>query len=98
MMPRVRIRNVSKEYKLVAGVFSPELLKLEESLGKPDPIDGYNASQGDHPSRASTRLGDSRATKAKSVLASRNRQDRVPVMQQTKHTISQHATIEAGSQ
>jgi len=34
MMPQVRIRNVSKEYKLVASVFSPELLKLEESWGK----------------------------------------------------------------
>ena len=30
MMPQVRIRNVSREYKLVAGVFSPELLKVEE--------------------------------------------------------------------
>ena len=29
-MPQVRIRNISKEYKLVAGVFSPDLLKVEE--------------------------------------------------------------------
>lgn len=35
-MPQVRIRNVSKEYKLVAGVFSPDLLKLEEHWGKKD--------------------------------------------------------------
>ena len=34
MMPQVKVRNVSKEYKLVAGVFSPDLLKLEEHLGK----------------------------------------------------------------
>ena len=40
-MPQVRIRNVSKEYKLVAGVFSPDLLKVEEKLGKRDPIDMY---------------------------------------------------------
>ena len=30
MMPQVRIRNVSREYKLLAGVFSPDLLKVEE--------------------------------------------------------------------
>ena len=41
MMPQVRIRNVSKEYKLVAGVFSPELLKLEEYWGKKDPMQEY---------------------------------------------------------
>ena len=36
-MPQVRVRNVSKEYKLVAGVFSPELLKVEEKkLNKGD--------------------------------------------------------------
>ena len=40
-MPQVRIRNVSKEYKLVAGVFSPELLKLEEYWGKKDPMQEY---------------------------------------------------------
>ena len=34
MMPTVRIRNVSKEYKLAAGVFSPRLLKVEENRGK----------------------------------------------------------------
>ena len=39
MMPQVRIRNVSKEYKLAAGVFSPELLKLEEHRGKASSID-----------------------------------------------------------
>lgn len=38
LMPQVRIRNISKEYKLVAAVFSPELLKLEENWGKSDPI------------------------------------------------------------
>lgn len=40
-MPQVRIRNVSNEYKLVAGVFSPELLHLEERWGKTDPVDAY---------------------------------------------------------
>ena len=35
-MPQVRIRNVSKEYKLVAGVFSPDLLQLEETKGRED--------------------------------------------------------------
>ena len=34
LMPQVRIRNVSNEYKLVAGVFSPELLRIEERRGK----------------------------------------------------------------
>lgn len=33
-MPQVRIRNISKEYKLAAGVFSPDLLHLEESKGR----------------------------------------------------------------
>ena len=41
MMPQVRIRNVSKEYKLVAAVFSPELLRLEENWGKSDPLSAY---------------------------------------------------------
>lgn len=45
LMPQVRIRNVSNEYKLVAGVFSPELLHLEERWGKPDPIDAYQTEQ-----------------------------------------------------
>ena len=30
LMPQVRIRNVSKEYKLAAGLFTPGLLGLEE--------------------------------------------------------------------
>ena len=29
-MPQVRIRNVSKEYKMAAGLFVPGLLDLEE--------------------------------------------------------------------
>ena len=32
---------MSKEYKLVAGVFSPDLLKLEEHWGKTDPMQAY---------------------------------------------------------
>ena len=44
MMPQVRIRNVSKEYKLVAGVFSPDLLKLEEHWGKTDPMQAYTST------------------------------------------------------
>ena len=45
MMPQVRIRNVSKEYKLVAGVFSPELLKREENWGKKNPMEEYASAQ-----------------------------------------------------
>lgn len=44
MMPRVTIRNVSKEYKLVASVFSPELFKLEENWGKAEPIQNTHTS------------------------------------------------------
>ena len=30
LMPQVRVRNVTKEYKLAAGLFTPGLLGIEE--------------------------------------------------------------------
>ena len=58
-MPQVRIRNVSKEYKLVAGVFSPDLLKIEEHWGKPkDPMLAYATAQANVPLKSKSQLSN----------------------------------------
>ena len=68
MMPQVRIRNVSKEYKLVAGVFSPELLQLEE--GKHDePTIVHDESQDKRAKTVLTGKGNTRSKPNKPSLA-----------------------------
>ena len=55
----MRIRNVSKEYKLVAGVFSPDLLKIEEHWGKPkDPMLAYATAQANVPLKSKSMLSN----------------------------------------
>lgn len=64
-MPQVRIRNVSKEYKLVAGVFSPDLLRVEQNIGKRQTdmlMDAYatqqrTAQQTNFPLKSKSQLG-----------------------------------------
>lgn len=55
----MRIRNVSKEYKLVAEVFSPDLLRIE--LRQPDPISPYQSA-------TSTQLVSSEKARSQSHL------------------------------